>query len=73
LLTNSIAVVGEVNPNSSIDPIYLDGIFPSPYENLTSACIKLIQDDALRKQLENKAFETISQYPQKRFTAELLS
>ncbi len=73
LLTNSIAVVGEVNPNSSIDPIYLDGIFPSPYENLTSACIQLIQDDALRKQLENKAFETISQYPQKRFTAELLS
>ncbi len=73
LLTNSIAVVGEVNPNSSIDPIYLDGIFASPYENLTSACIQLIQDGALRKQLENKAYETINQYPQKRFTAELLS
>jgi hypothetical protein len=73
LLTNSIAVVGEVNPNSSIDPMYLDGIFASPYENLTSACIQLIQDDFLRKKLENKAFETISQYPQKRFTAELLS
>jgi hypothetical protein len=73
LLTNSIAVVGEVNPNSSIDPIYLDGIFASPYENLTNSCLRLIKDDVLRKQLENKAFETISQYPQKRFTAELLS
>ena len=73
LLTNSIAVVGEVNSNSSIDPIYLEGIFPSPYESLATACTQLIQDEFLRKRLKNKAFETISQYPQKRFTAELLS
>ena len=73
LLSNSIAVVGEVNPSSSINPIYLNGIFASPYENLTSACIQLIQDNALRRRLEKKAFETINQYPQKYFTAELLS
>ena len=73
LLTNSIAVVGEVNPTSSIDPIYLNGIFASPYENLTSACKQLVQDNSLRKRFEDKAYETISQYPQKRFTADLLN
>jgi len=73
LLTNSIAVVGEVNPTSSIDPIYLNGIFASPYENLISACKQLVQDNSLRKRFEVRAYETISQYPQKRFTAELLN
>jgi len=72
LLSNSIPVVGEVNTTSSIDPMYLDGVNAAPYEALTSACIHLIQDKALREQLSYKALTTISQYPQKNFTAELL-
>ena len=72
LLSNSIPVVSEVNKTSSIDPMYLDGINAAPYEALASACIQLIQDNALREQLKYKALTTISQYPQTNFTAELL-
>lgn len=72
LLINGISVVGEVNASSFIDPIYLDGIRAAPYEDLASACTQLAQDKTLRDQLRNKAVKTISQYPQKDFTAKLL-
>ena len=72
LMTNSVAVVGEVNPSTSIDPIYLNGIYGVPYLDLHKACLELLEDSARRTKLRQKALETIQQFPQKKFTAELL-
>ena len=72
LMTNSVAVVGEVNPSTSIDPIYLNGIYGVPYLDLHKACLELLEDSARRTKLRQNALETIQQFPQKKFTAELL-
>ena len=73
LLTNSVAVVGEVNPTTSIDSIYQDGIYATQYEDLISNCVELVSHQALRDQVQLKALQTISQYPQALFTEEALS
>lgn len=72
LLTNSKAIVAEVNPTTSIDPIYHDGILGVPYENLTSACISLVKDKNLRIAMEKRAGECIRRWPQHRFLSEML-
>ena len=72
LMTNSVAVVGEVNPSTSIDPIYLNGIYGVPYLDLHTACIELLEDSARRTKLRQNALDAIQQFPQKKFTAELL-
>jgi hypothetical protein len=73
LLTNSVAVVGEVNNTTVIDPIYQDGIYASRYEDLISHCVELVNNQVLREQVQSKAFEAISKYPQALFTQEALS
>ena len=73
LLTNSVAVVGEVNNTTSIDSIYKDGIYASQYEGLISNCLELVSNQALRDQVQSKALQAISQYPQALFTEEMLS
>ena len=72
LLTNSVAVVGEVNKTTSIDSIYQEGISASKYEDLISDCVELVNHDALRVQVQEKAFVAISKYPQALFTQEVL-
>ena len=72
LMTNSVAVVGEVNPSTAIDPIYLNGIYGVPYLDLDKACLELLEDSARRTKLRQNALETIQQFPQMKFTAELL-
>jgi len=73
LLTNSIAVVCEVNPTTSIDNIYLDGIYPCPYDSLVESCQLLVSDSNLRSRIEQNALKTIKQYPQAAFLEPLLS
>jgi hypothetical protein len=73
LLTNSIAVVGEVNPTTSIDGMYLNGIYPSQYDSLVESCHELIKDSNRRALIEQRALETIEQYPQTAFIEPLLS
>ena len=73
LLTNSVAVVGEVNQTTSIDSIYQDGIYASQYEDLISDCVELVNHQALRVQFQEKALAAISKYPQALFTQEALS
>ena len=73
LLTNSVAVVGEVNKTTSIDSIYQDGIYASQYEDLISDCVELVNHQALRVQFQEKALAAISKYPQAPFTQEALS
>jgi hypothetical protein len=72
LLTNSVAVVGEVNKTTSIDSIYQEGISASKYEDLISGCVELVNHDALRVQVQEKALVAISKYPQALFTQEVL-
>ena len=73
LLTNSVAVVGEVNEATSIDAIYKDGICASRYEDLVSHCVALVHHEQLREQLQLKALDSIAQYPQSLFTKEVLA
>jgi len=71
-LTNSKAVVGEVNNTTGIDSLYLQCIKPAPYENLVEACKFLVTNDEARLDLENKAFNLFSQVKQIEHTAKLL-
>ena len=72
LLTNSIAVVGEVNPTTFIDSIYLNGIYPAQYDALVESCHLLVKDSNQRIILEQRALDTIKKYPQKVFIELLL-
>ena len=73
LLTNSVAVVAEVNESTSIDSIYKEGIFPASYDQIASSCLELIIKSPLRLKLQESALDAISRYPQKLFTEALLS
>lgn len=73
LLTNSVAVIGEVNDTTAIDSIYQEGIYASRYEDLISHCVELASNQVLRDQIQAKALRAISQYPQTLFTQEALS
>jgi hypothetical protein len=72
LMTNSKAIVTEVNVGTSIDAIYRDGLCMAPYESLVDACIKVVNDECYRNKLEERALNTISQYPQATFMSELI-
>jgi hypothetical protein len=72
LLTNSIAVVGEVNETTSIDAMYKQGIYATKYDDLVFGCMKLIKNDELRQKIQIEALNSISKYPQKLFTKEAL-
>lgn len=72
LMINSIAVVGEINPTTAIDAMYLQGIRGVPYSELTEECIGLAYDIRALQELRNSAFTTISQYPQSEFTKAVL-
>jgi hypothetical protein len=63
-MTNSKAIVSEVNPTTSIDGIYKDAISMAPYEDLAEACIIAVNNETYRNQLEELAFKTISRHPQ---------
>lgn len=72
LMTNSKAVISEVSDGTHINPIYLNGFYSASYENLISSCKTLLADEKARIEIESKAFETISKYPQHEFTKYLL-
>ena len=72
LLTNSVAVLGEVNPTTTIDDYILKCIFPSTYENLTGSCLELLQKPNDLNDLRKNAFELFSKCPQSSFLEEIL-
>jgi len=72
LLTNSKAVVGEVNPTTSIEPNYRAGIQAAPYEGLAKNCLELIDNEQNRKNLEIQALGAIKDISQAQITAALL-
>lgn len=72
LINNAKLVVGEVNASTSIEARYLTSIYPAKYEELAASCSKLVRDDALRNELEDKALSTYRQVPQSRFLTKIL-
>jgi hypothetical protein len=72
LLTNSKAVVGEVNATTSVDNHIKSGILPAKYEELVSTCLELLGSQSKIKALEEVAHNSIIQFPQKIFTSKLL-
>jgi len=73
LLTNSVAVVGEVNGSTSIDEMCLKGIYSAEYALLVDECSNLAQNKILREKISQNAFQSISQYPQTTFTKNIIS
>jgi hypothetical protein len=72
LLTNSVAVVGEVNESTSIDTMCRQGIYALNYHDLVAGCVELIENDPVRQRIQVEALNSISKYPQKLFTQEVL-
>lgn len=72
LLANSVAVVAEVNKTTSIDPVYLNGVYATPYEGLVDACVELVRNQDLRTSLQKNAFDTISKLDQSSIIAALI-
>ena len=73
LLTNSVAVMGEVNETTWIPAAYKAGICAAKYEDLIEKCMDLINNQVKRKALQENALESISRHPQKLFMSELLA
>jgi hypothetical protein len=72
LLTNSVAVVGEVNESTSIDTMCREGIYAAKYDELVAGCVELIKNDVARQKVQFEALNSILKYPQKLFTQEVL-
>lgn len=73
LLSNSVAVVSEVNPSTSMPDAYRDAVAGVPYEGIADECLRLVRDVDARKALEHRGFSVISQFPQTEFTKAVLS
>jgi hypothetical protein len=72
LLSNSVAVVSEVNASTSIPDGYREAVAGVPYESIPDECVRLVRDDVARKALEETGFNVISRLPQTAFTKALL-
>lgn len=73
LMTNSVAVVGEVNQTTSVDSMYTNGILAAKYGDLANACIELVKNQSLQDSIRSSAVHAISQYPQKIFTQAVIA
>jgi len=72
LLSNSIPVVGEINPSTVVSDIYKNAVLGVPYQELANACIGLVKDDQERELQGRRGLEIIKQFPQKLFTLNLI-
>lgn len=73
LMNNAKAVVGEVGPDTVIDPRYLGGFRAADYDGLVTACIELCGDAAQRHALEQQGLRTLSAMPQSSIMAGLVA
>ena len=60
LLSNSKAVVAEINPDTSVEPDLCDAVRGVPYDNLVDACVELVNDPARRQNLGQRALQVFS-------------
>lgn len=72
LLTNSVAVVGEVNSSTEIEKRFEEGIAAAPFEEFVDKAVEIVKDKELLDYWRCKGFEAISKYPQSDFIRELI-
>jgi hypothetical protein len=64
LLNNKKAVVSEVGVDTEIEADLREAVIGVKYDKLVTACIKVVQDDALRLMIEENAYTIFSARPQ---------
>ncbi|WP_219350272.1 hypothetical protein, partial [Kingella negevensis] len=72
LMTNGVAVVSEVNPNTSIQAAYLNGIVATPYEQLVQTCVNLCMQPETQLAQQKEALQTMQALPQANIMQQLL-
>ena len=72
LLNNKKAVVAEVSVDTEIEPDIREAIIGVDYDELVNACIRVVQDDALRLMIEEKAFSIFSTRSQSKLLKKII-
>ena len=72
LVNNNIPVVTELHPNTKIEPFWNSIITGVLFENITDECKKLLNDESIRMQSSEFAFNKFKEKPQSEFTKELI-
>lgn len=72
LLTNSVAVAAEVNPDTNIEAHYKDVIAHASYDGVVNLVCELAGNVKRRKKLQESGFQTLSKHLQSHYMRELL-
>ena len=72
LVNNKIPVVSELHPDTKIEPFWNSIITGVKFENIAAECKKLSNDESLRRQSSEFAFNKFQEKPQSVFTKELI-
>lgn len=72
LVNNKIPVVSELHPDTKIEPFWNSIITGVKFENIAAECKRLSNDESIRKQSSEFAFNKFQEKPQSVFTKELI-
>ena len=72
LVNNNIPVVSELHPATKIEPFWSSIINGVQFENIAAECKRLSNDESIRKQSSEFAFNKFQEKPQSVFTKELI-
>ena len=72
LLNNNIPVVSELHPATKIEPFWSSIINGVQFENIAAECKRLSNDESIRKQSSEFAFNKFQEKSQLVFTKELI-
>ena len=72
LVNNNIPVVSELHPETKIEPFWSSIINGVQFENIAAECKRLSNDESIRKQSSEFAFNKFQEKPQSLFTKELI-
>lgn len=72
LMNNAVAILSELNPTTSIDPIYKNAICGVEYDKLVETCIELLGNDDKLDLLRHNSLKTVLDIPQSQILKELL-
>ena len=72
LVNNKIPVVSELHPDTKIEPFWSSIINGVQFENIAAECKRLSNDESIRKQSSEFAFNKFQEKPQSVFTKELI-
>ena len=72
LVNNNIPVVSELHPATKIEPFWSSIINGVKFENIAAECKRLSNDESIRKQSSEFAFNKFQEKPQSAFTKELI-